>query len=577
VRRSAITLVLVFAAMCATVPPHDKPLLRLEDLSLDEKIGQLFAVRGFGVFMAESSAPYQRLRQAVAGSGVGGVVWFASNVYETAQLTRTLQREARVPLLISADLEAGMGMRFLDTTFWPPAMAVAATGDPSLAEAEGRVVAREARAVGVNHILAPVADVNVDPDNPVINARSFGEDPADVARFVAAFIRGVQSEHVLATAKHFPGHGDTHVDSHRALPVIGASRQRLDSVELVPFRAAIDAGVKSIMIGHLAVPSLDRTPVPVRGEGHGENPYGTTAGEVPTEGTLPATISPAIVNGLLRRELGYDGLVVSDAFDMGGITEHFDAGEAAVRAIEAGEDQILLSANTDAAIAGVKAAVAGGRLTVARIDQSVRRILEAKAFAGWAIADPDEIFRVVDAEENRAVAADIARRALTLVREEAGALPLARGARVTLVVVTDGLDLVNPLADFEKELKPAQTIVIDPRTREELLPKIDADVIIAAFAIRARSGAGSIALPPSARRLLEANSAKRTIGVAFGTPYILREVPRIGTYLVAYGPQPVLQRAVLAALFGQAPITGKLPVTIPDMYPRGHGIVRPRM
>jgi len=574
VRRSAATLVLLFAAMCATVPRHDT---RLEDLSLDEKIGQLFAVRGFGIFMAQSSAPYQRLRHDVAVNRVGGVVWFASNVYETAHLTRTLQAEARVPLLISADLEAGMGMRFLGTTFWPPAMAVAATGDPSLAEAEGRVVAREARAVGINHILAPVADVNVDPDNPVINARSFGEDPADVARFVAAFIRGVQSEHVLATAKHFPGHGDTHVDSHRALPVIGASRERLDAVELVPFRAAIDAGVKSIMIGHLAVPSLDRTPVPVRGEGHGENPYGTTADEVPAEGTLPATISPAIVNGLLRRDLGYDGLVVSDAFDMGGITEHFDAGEAAVRAIEAGEDQILLSANTDAAIAGVKAAVAGGRLTEARIDQSVRRILEAKAFAGSAIAAPDEIFRVVDAEETRAIAADIARRALTLVREEAGALPLARGARVALVVVTDGLDPVNPLVEFEKELKPAQTILIDPRTREELLPKIDADVIIAAFAIRARSGAGSIALPPAARRLIEANAAKRTIGIAFGTPYILREVPRIGTYLVAYGPQPVLQRAVLEALFGQAPITGKLPVTIPDMYPRGHGIVRPRV
>src|SRR5204862_5144283 len=250
----ALSLVLVFAAMCASVP---RPTPRLEDLSFDEKIGQLFAVRGYGVFMSESSPRYEELRDAVARQRVGGVVWFASNVYETAELTRRLQREARVPLLVSADLEAGMGMRFLDTTFWPPAMAVAATGDPSLAEQEGRVVAREARAVGVNHILAPVADVNVDPDNPVINARSFGEDPADVSRFVAAFVRGVQSEHVLATAKHFPGHGDTHVDSHRSLPILNVDRKRLDAVELLPFRAAIDAGVRSIMIGHLAVPSLD--------------------------------------------------------------------------------------------------------------------------------------------------------------------------------------------------------------------------------------------------------------------------------------------------------------------------------
>ena len=572
-RKGIATGVLVFAAMCATVPRHDKTVPRLEDLSLDEKIGQLFAVRGHGVFMAESSPRYQELREAVTAGGVGGVVWFASNVYETAHVTRELQQAARVPLLISADLEAGLGMRFLDTTFWPPAMAVAATGDPALAEAEGRVVAREARAVGVNQILAPVADVNVDPDNPVINARSFGEDPADVARFVAAFIRGVQSEHVLATAKHFPGHGDTHVDSHRSLPVIDVTRERLERVELVPFRAAIDAGVRSVMIGHLAVPSLDRTPVPVRGTGHGDNPWGTTAAEVPKEGTLPATISPAIVTGLLRKELGYDGLVVSDAFDMGGITEHFDAGEAAVRAIEAGEDQILLSANTEAAIAGVKEAVRSGRLTEARIDQSVRRILDAKAFVGSTIADPDEIFRVVDAKEHRDVAAEIARRAVTLVRQEAGALPLRRDARIALVMVTDGMDVVNPLGDFEKELKPVQTITIDPRTPAEFMPKFDADVVIAAFAIRARSGAGTIALPPAARKFFEAN-AIRTIGIAFGTPYLLREVPRIGTYLVAYGPQPVLQRAVLDALRGDAPITGKLPVTIPGLYQRGHGLTR---
>jgi beta-glucosidase-like glycosyl hydrolase len=572
VARQALIGMLVFAAMCATVPRHDKPIPLLEELTLDEKIGQLFAVRGFGVYMAESSPRYQELHDEVTKSLVGGVVWFASNVYETAELTRRLQREARVPLLISADLEAGLGMRFLDTTFWPPAMAVAATGDPSLAEAEGRVVAREARVVGVNHILAPVADVNVDPDNPVINARSFGEDPADVARFVSAFVRGVQSEHVLATAKHFPGHGDTHVDSHRALPVIDVTRERLERVELVPFRAAIDAGVKSVMIGHLAVPSLDRTPVPVRGAGHGDNPWGTTADEVPKEGTLPATISSAIVTGVLRKELGYDGLVVSDAFDMGGITEHFDAGEAAVRAIEAGEDQILLSANTAAAIAGVKEAVRSGRLSEARIDQSVRRILDAKAFVGSTIADADEIFRVVDAKEHRDVAAEIARRAVTLVREEAGALPLRRDARVALVMVTDGMDVVNPLADFEKELKPVQSITLDPRTPAEFMPKLDADVVIAAFAIRARSGAGTIALPPAARKFFEANTI-RTIGITFGTPYLLREVPRIGTYLVAYGPQPVLQRAVLDALRGDAPITGKLPVTIPGLYPRGHGIV----
>ena len=224
-RKCLSILVLVFAAMCASVPPRHNRIPRVDDLSLDEKVGQLFAVRGSGVFMGESSPRYQELHDAVVKSRVGGVVWFASNVYETAELTRRLQREARVPLLISADLESGMGMRFLDTTFWPPAMAVAATGDPSLAEAEGRVVAREARAVGVNHILAPVADVNVDPDNPVINARSFGEDPADVARFVAAFVRGVQSEHVLATATRM----STRICRCRPLPPAASGSNRSSS------------------------------------------------------------------------------------------------------------------------------------------------------------------------------------------------------------------------------------------------------------------------------------------------------------------------------------------------------------
>jgi beta-N-acetylhexosaminidase len=226
----------------------------------------------------------------------------------------------------------------------------------------------------VNHILAPVADVNVDPRNPVINTRSFGEDPHDVARYVAAFVRGVQEEGCLATAKHFPGHGDTRVDSHRALPVLDVTRERLDRVELVPFRAAIDAGVRSIMTGHLAVPVLDDTPAPVRAEF--ENVYGTSSDEVTRGGTLPATVSKKMID-FLRRDLAFDGLIVTDSFDMGGLAAHFDPGEAAVRAIEAGNDQILYSADTDAAIAAVKHAVRTGRLKESRINESLERIASA--------------------------------------------------------------------------------------------------------------------------------------------------------------------------------------------------------
>jgi beta-glucosidase-like glycosyl hydrolase len=567
------------ASMCASVPQHHLP--NVNDLSLDEKIGQMFVVQGRGVFMAESSFGYQELLRQVRTNHIGGVIWSTSNVYETAVLSGRLQAESRVPLLISADLESGMGMRFLDTTYWPWAMAVAATGDATLAEAEGRVVARECRLVGVNHIFAPIADVNVDADNPVINTRSFGEDPADVSRFVVAFIKGVQSEHVLATAKHFPGHGDTHVDSHRSLPILGVDRKRLDQVELLPFRAAIDAGVRSIMIGHLAVPSLDDELVPVRRQGAGENPYGTVASEVPQNGTMPATTSKKIVGELLRRDLKFDGLVVSDAMDMGGITEHFDAGEAAIRAIDAGQDQILMSPNVDAAVAAVKAAVKSGRLSEARIDESVRRILEAKAFAGAPVGTPDQIFQGIDTKEHRELAANIARRAITLVREQSGALPVKKNARVVIVTVSDFPELVSPVPEFEHEMRrrltaPPQTFLIDSRTNDTgaiAAAAQNADVVVFALAVRARSGSGSIAMPEVASKLI-AGLGTRAIAISFGTPYLLREIPAAGTYFCSYGIQPVMQLAAVHALFGEAPVTGKLPVTIPGLAPRGTGITR---
>jgi len=558
----------------------------VHELTLDEKIGQLFVPSGTAVFMNESSPAWRRLDHFVAERGVGGVIWFQSNIYDAALLNRRLQERARIPLLISADLESGMGMRFSDVTFWPPAMAVAATGDPSLAEREGRAVAIEARTIGVNHILAPVADVNVDPDNPVINARSYGEDPATVGRFVAAFIRGVESERVLATVKHFPGHGDTHVDSHRSLPVLNVSRERLDRVELVPFRAAIDAGVGSVMIGHLAVPSLDPAPAPPRLDGHQENPYVQGSVEATTNATMPATLSQPMIEGLLRHDLGYDGLVVSDAFDMGGVVDHFDAGEAAIRAIEAGEDQVLMSADVDQAIEAVKRAVASGRLPESRIDASVRRILAAKSRVAMTVGDPEEIFRVVDSAETRELAAEIARKAITLVRLEDGVLPLRKEARVVELVVSELAESGNPLPDLDRELRrrlttPPQLFFLDGRAAEgDLAPIVEAagsaDVIVVALAVRARSGAGTIAVPPIARQLLGRLAVSRApiVAVSFGSPYLLRDLPALRTYLCAYGIQPPLALAAVAALFGEAPIGGKLPVTIPGLYARGHGIDR---
>jgi beta-N-acetylhexosaminidase len=556
------------------------------DLTVDEKIGQLFAPDAYGVYMNESSWAWKRLDHFVREQHVGGFVWFSANVYETAMLNKRLQAAARVPLLISADLESGIGMRFADTTFWPPAMAVAATGDPSLAERQGKATAIEARALGINHILAPVADVNVDPDNSVINTRSYGEDPNDVARYVAAFIRGVRGEGVLTTAKHFPGHGDTHVDSHRALPVLEVTRERLQSVELVPFKAAIEAGVDSVMIGHLAVPALDPAPVPLRKDGVRENRYAPEASEAPKNATMPATLSRPMIEDVLRKQLGFKGLVVTDAFDMGGLTEHFDAGEAAVRAIEAGEDQILMPTNADAAIAAVKEAVQSGRIPMSRIDASVARILEAKSRISHSVADPEEIFRVVDSEASRNLANEIATKSLTLLREEKGAFPLTKEARVLELVVSDFAESANPLAELDRDLRrrlknTPRMIMLDAHSCDaDVAPVIEAaknaDVVLIALAVRARSGAGQIAVPQVARQAIEQLAAvsARKIGVSFGTPYLLREVPSLPTYICAYGPQPVVQAAVNRALFGETKFTGKLPVTIPGVVGRGFGISR---
>ena len=584
IQHSAFLAILL--TMCASVP-QKQSIPRVEDLTLDEKIGQMFVGAGHALFTNETGWRYRELSHQVRDNKVGGVIWFISNVHDTAFLTRKLQAEAKIPLLISADLEAGVGMRFLDTTFWPTAMAIAATGDPKFAADLGRITAREAKVLGVNHILAPVADVNVDPNNPVINARSFGEDPHEVARFVTAFIDGVQSEGLLATAKHFPGHGDTHVDSHRSLPVLEVDRARLDQIELIPFRAAIAAGVDSIMVGHLSVPAIDPTPAPIRDpdEAATENPYGVPHAEVTLAGTVPATLSEKMIQGLLRRELGYKGLVVTDAMEMGGLVAHYDAGEAAVRAIEAGEDQILKSPNTDAAVAAVREAVRSGRITEKRLDESVRRILDAKRRTTFAVASPEEIFRVIDSQEHRDTAATIATRALTLLRDEPGVLPLRRESRVVILSISDFDELANPLPDFVSEVsnrtgvKP-QTFLLDSRsTMDEVQPVLDAahaaDVVLLALAIRARSGAGHIAVPDAALRAIEGLPAHvKTIGLSFGSPYTIRDLPNLRTYVCAYGIQPVMQTAAARALFGEAAITGKLPVTIPGLHARGEGLQR---
>jgi beta-glucosidase-like glycosyl hydrolase len=502
-----------------------------------------------------------------------------------------MQQIARYPLLVSADLEAGAGMRFDDTVNLPWNMAVGATGNPEYARRQGLLTAQEARALGVQQIYAPVADINNNAANPVINVRSYGEDPAAVGRFVAAFVEGVQSGGVIATAKHFPGHGDTATDSHRGLPEIDVSRERLNAVELVPFRAAINSGVGAVMTGHIGLPQVDATAVVPLPRDVKLKPIDTDEeGEVVGEkGTMPTTLSP-VVNGILRHDLGFDGLIVTDAMSMSGLTLYFTQEEASVRALEAGADLLLKPADVDASFRGVRNAVASGRLKEQRIDESVRRLLAAKFDLGLVkqrITPLDQIDLNVAGRQSVELAREIAEHAITLVRNDDNLAPLRSlkpNARIFNVAITNGDDRLFVAGVFASALTAAgrkiETVVLDDRSSEaEVKKALDhakaADLVIASLYGRVRSGqARSVGLPdPGAKALstLIANKAP-VIGISFGNPYLLQGFPKMRTYIVAYGDMPSLQQATARALLGQIDVSGKLPISLPNLYPRGSGI-----
>lgn len=564
---------------------------QLGRMSLDEKIGQLISVGINATFLNQDSEAFKALRHQVEDNHIGGIILFRGPVYESVVLVNRMQQLARYPLLISADLEAGSGMRFDDTVNLPWNMAVGATNNPDYARRQGALTAREARALGVQQIYAPVADVNNNAANPVINVRSYGEDPAAVGQFVAAFVQGVQSHGVIATAKHFPGHGDTAIDSHRGLPEINVSRERLNAVELVPFRAAVNSGVGSVMTGHIGIPQVDPTAVNPLPRDVKLKPIDTDeGGEIVVEkGTMPTTLSP-VINLILRRDLGFDGLIVTDAMSMSGLTLYFTQEEASVRALEAGADILLKPADADAAFRGVREAVIKGRVTEQRIDESARRLLAAKYDLGLVkqrITPLDTIDRNVAGKESVKLSQEIAEHAITLVRNDDNLVPLnslKADARIFNLAITNGDDRLWIANAFVGALSRTrgkiETIVLDDRSSETEVQKAlerakGADVVIASLYGRVRTGqARSVGLPePGAKALSTLIKNKAPIvGISFGNPYLLQSFPGLRTYLVTYGDMPSLQQAAAGALLGQIGVTGKLPISLPGLYPLGTGI-----
>jgi beta-N-acetylhexosaminidase len=540
----------------------------LRGMSLDEKIGQLLFTTYHGSFTPRDAVAYKNMMHDVTDLHVGGFINITqgsplgivkSQVYPTAVLTNQLQAKSKLPLLIGADFERGTGMRLDEGTSFPTAMALAAAGDPQDAYTMGKTTAQEARAVGIQWIYAPDADVNNNPGNPIINTRSFGEDPARVAEFVSAFVRGVEENGGLATAKHFPGHGDTASDSHLDLPIIRADRDRLEKLELVPFRAAISAGASSVMTGHLAVPALE------------------------PDTNIPATLSQNILTGVLRDELHFQGLVVTDALDMGGITTRYAPGEAAIRAVLAGADALLMPPVPDAAFEALQQAVKSGRISRDRLDASVRRILLAKAKLGLnknRLVDLDAINEHFGTVARQSEAQQISDRGVTLLRDPHHVLPLdgTKPSRALLLAFYADPE-PYPGEDLERELRgrfdSVTTLRADTRFVKADTLKLPSpesyDIAILALFVRVSDRKGNVDVPAEQQSVAEQiyKTGKPVITVGFGSPYLIERFPQASTWLAVFGISDVAQISIARALFGEIPVRGKLPVTIPLTDPAG--------
>jgi beta-N-acetylhexosaminidase len=556
----------------------------LASLTLRERVGQMVMFWTLGDYTSADDSVFSETLDWVQNQGAGSLAMSLGTPIEVAAKLNYMQRRAKIPMLVAADLEPAL-MRLeaavfphylLETggaTGFPTAMAIAATARDSDAYDVGKAIATEGRAVGIQVNFAPVVDVNINPSNPVIGTRSFGEDPERVARLSALFVRGTRDGGAAATAKHFPGHGDTDVDSHVGLPVINADMNRLNAVELVPFRAAIAAGADLVMSAHIALPALGG------------------------DSTTPATLRPDVMHALLRDSLHFRGVAITDALSMQGVGKGYPLEESVVRAINAGTDILLRPTDNDVranevvrAIDVVVAAVERGDLTRARIDESVTRILWLKARVGLATGrtvDLDSVRAVVGSKAHRALAQDVAQRSITLVRDSGGAVPLtplAPNARIAIVSYMPETELKAGRA-FAKELarlRPGARVIarISPGSVTSQLDSVarslrGADAIVIAAFVRRVEGEGRTTVPPNVAAWIDSVATdRRAVVVAFGNPYVIRQFPRARAYLNTYGVTDVSEIAAARALAGSQPITGKSPVSLPGFFRAGEGITR---
>ncbi len=543
----------------------------LRSMTLGEKIGQMLIPAGppAGNFRPIDSDEMLAIRRNITEFHVGGYHTFGGDPAANALVINEMQRMAKVPLLITADVEGGPAYVLFGATRLPLAMSFGAAGDPQLAYEAGKLTAQECRAIGVNWVFYPVADVNNNPANPIINIRSYGEDPESVAKMVTAYIRGAQENGVIATAKHFPGHGDVATDSHIALPVLDVPRERFEKLELVPFRAAIAAGVDSIMTTHIYMPRLE------------------------AEKGVPATLSKSIVTGVLRDELHFNGVVVTDAMTMGGISKYFTPADATLRAVKAGVDVLLFPPNIETSFNAIKGAVQSGEISEGRIDESVRRILRLKAQLDLQnpknrFADVSGLMEKIGTRPHRDLAQLVADDAVTLVRDDCHVLPLkpSPDLRVVQINILDsrlgwregpvGRVLT---AELPKRFPKSVTVQVDDQSTPnefDMARKLAqmADAIMVNGYIRVAAFKGSIDLTSAELALLRDLTAmnKPLVYTSYGSPYPLLHLPELPSYIVTYDITPAAELAAVRAITGEIPFKGKLPISLPGMYPIGEGL-----
>lgn len=567
----------------------------LAAMTPEQRVGQLLmpAVAAGTTASNEQGAELLRL---VEDLGIGSVTLRVRSGRDAIELINALQTASATPLLINVNFERGTGTFWPEGTLFPRQMALAATGDPETARAVGAITARESRACGVHWVSVPICDVSINPGNPIINIRSYGEDVATVSRFAVAFIEGCQDGGVLACAKHFPGHGDTATDSHLELPFVEQDRARLEAVEFPPFRAAIDAGVATVMTSHIHFPAL-----------------------MGAEGPIPATLSRRVLTGLLREEMGFRGLVITDAMTMRGITDHWAPGEAAVAAVAAGADVILDSPDFRAVHAAILEAIRSGTLPEQRIAESAERILSAKAALGLhrrTFVDVGQALAALARPDAIATATEIARRAVTVVKDDDALLPLvspeetallhialcddwpgwdfadvhalAAGLRTRFGQVSSEIAFENPEASIVRRYEGAE----EPRTAEEvralfglpderrrmLLDKAhSADVTLVTASVRTASHRARIGLGERQVALIRDLAAgdRPLILAILGSPYLATATPEVPCIVLTFDDSRASVDALAGALAGEFAITGRLPVTLPGLAERGQGLQIP--